>query len=227
MKKIIFTINFNAYDSLKIPKKVNDDSYYLCFTDNQYLTSDFWTMCVIKEDLDPHVLARKIFINSIEYISKIKSDFEESLMIGGQIQPIKKVSWNKNLQDVDMAVKEHPTRRCVFDEAIAVLEGGKTDLKQVLPQMARYMKEGMPKRFGLWETGIMFRKNNPTIKKFEELWWNEYLASPTRDQLSFPYAVWKMKDELKIRTLDKSILTTDENSDFKIYCHDGKGMVKK
>ena len=44
---------------------------------------------------------------------------------------------------------------------------------------------------GLGENCFIIRKNNNRVKKFNEIWWEEYIKGSERDQMSFMYAVWK------------------------------------
>ena len=48
-----------------------------------------------------------------------------------------------------------------------------------------------PERFGLRSAGIIIRRNNDNVRKFNELWWDEISKGSHRDQLSQMYVSWK------------------------------------
>jgi hypothetical protein len=57
-------------------------------------------------------------------------------------------------------------------------------------QMARYRAAGYLAHHGLYENGVLMRRNTPALKEFEELWWREYSNGSVRDQLSMMYCAW-------------------------------------
>ena len=50
----------------------------------------------------------------------------------------------------------------------------------------------MPHNYGLLETCVIARKHNLDIcKKVMNDWWNEFMHTPRRDQLSLTYVLYK------------------------------------
>lgn len=76
-------------------------------------------------------------------------------------------------------------------------KGNKT---AILKQIKQYRKEGFPKNFGLYACGIMIRKNTSEIINFMELWYSEICKYSHRDQISFPYILWKTP--IKVDTMN-------------------------
>ena len=66
-------------------------------------------------------------------------------------------------------------------------------------QTAYYEQQQFPKNFGLWETGVIIRKNNDKIKTMEQKWWELLNTYSHRDQLSFPFILWKYQSQLNIK----------------------------
>ena len=64
--------------------------------------------------------------------------------------------------------------------------------KKIKKQSLRYLTEGLPSDINTFETGILLRQNNLEINKFNEFWWSEILNGSERDQISFPYCLWKL-----------------------------------
>ena len=92
-----------------------------------------------------------------------------------------------------IAMYNHPTRGCIYDEAKACVIMGKAKKKDVKVQMARYYKQGMPKHYGICECNVIVRQTaNKMCKKLMSEWWTEFQKSTVkRDQIVFPYILWK------------------------------------
>lgn len=210
MKQLIYTINFNNYDWLKSPVVVNKDKFdYICFTDNPNLHSNVYKIVVIKENLPPHILARKIFINSHIYAS----EYDASMSLGGQIQLNCNINFDI-LNSFDISIKQHPYRHCAYDEADIVIRAQKDNRDKVQAQVKYYEQEQFPRDFGLWETGIMIRKNNDNIKTTEQEWWKLINTYSYRDQLSLPFVLWKYQQQLdlKLYTMGWNMMNCPLNS---------------
>lgn len=92
-------------------------------------------------------------------------------------------------------------RKGAFEEAAAcnALGLGLGDL--IALQVGRYRDEGLPARFGLWNTRVIVRSASALcetasgprdmLEELEHLWWSELLSGSCRDQIALPYAVWK------------------------------------
>lgn len=110
------------------------------------------------------------------------------------------------LKGADIAIFKHPWRNCLYQE----FEHAKA---RVLPQyqplmdeqVARYRKEGMPVNFGLAECGMIIRRHNTATEEFNERWWAEICRYTNRDQMSFPYVLWKMKDRIKVNFIPGNV----------------------
>ena len=92
----------------------------------------------------------------------------------------------------DVAVFEHSERECAYEEAEYCIEKGLDDPAVIRAQMARYRAEGFPEGFGLPAITMMLRRRTPQVEKLSDLWWEEVQGGSVRDQLSFPYACWRL-----------------------------------
>ncbi|SPH18677.1 hypothetical protein DEA8626_02219 [Defluviimonas aquaemixtae] len=87
----------------------------------------------------------------------------------------------------------HFRRDCVYQEGQAVRENGLDEHRVVRERMRTYRAEGMPERAGLIEGHFIVRRHNdPTAARFGERWFEHVLRHSRRDQISFPYLVWKL-----------------------------------
>jgi len=95
------------------------------------------------------------------------------------------------LQNTDIAVFQHPRRYCLYQEAIHCIHH-RLDVSNVIrEQVYRYTQEGYPANHGLAECTVILRRDTRQVREFNELWWDEIQRGSVRDQISFPYVVWR------------------------------------
>ncbi|KAK7376848.1 hypothetical protein VNO80_02265 [Phaseolus coccineus] len=98
-----------------------------------------------------------------------------------------------------LAISEHGARSSVYDEAKAVVKKNKAKPEEVEVQLNQYRTDGLPedKRFGgkkaLCEASVIVRKHTPLTNLLMCVWFNEVVRFTSRDQLSFPYVLWRLK----------------------------------
>jgi hypothetical protein len=172
------------------------------------LKSDVWDIRPLPkevENLSPVKKQRFVKINPHLFLK----DYELSIWVDGN------VSLNGNLNDfldtkitddeITVYVPKHPDRKCIYEEAEAVVRMRKDTADNVNKQMNRYKSEGFPKEQGLLQSNILVRQhNNPDCIKLMEAWSDEVMNGSHRDQLSFNYAAWKNQD-VKVGYLQKNI----------------------
>ena len=96
------------------------------------------------------------------------------------------------LGDADLALFRHPSRSCLYDEALICSRRGLDDPAVMARQMNRYRAEGYPRNNGLAECSVILRRHTPAVARLNELWWEEINKGSRRDQLSFNYVCWKL-----------------------------------
>jgi len=78
----------------------------------------------------------------------------------------------------------------------------------------------MPKKFGLYETGVFYRSlRDERVDKLMDMWADELINNSHRDQLSLTYCIWKLNC--------KDIISEFDTSDFNKYCKLLKHKPKK
>lgn len=98
-----------------------------------------------------------------------------------------------------LAISEHGARSSVYDEAKAVVKKNKAGPEEVEVQLTQYRHDGLPedKRFNgkkaLSEASVIVREHTPLTNLYMCLWFNEVVRFTSRDQLSFPYVLWRLK----------------------------------
>jgi len=223
-KNVIFTFIFNGYDSFKNPIAVSSGWDYLCMSDCN-LGSKIWKPVDITEKLKhikcPKRKASFLKIAHYEFISSeydICMTLDGSMLLNTDLNEFMKENWGEG---TDLLIARHPKRNCIYDEAIAVLKYQLDTVKNVIPHMERYMREGFPRHQGLYGTRMMIKNNkSKNLRRVCEIWAKEYLNGSRRDQLSLNYAIWKAKKEgveIKIKELDFN----------QLYCQSGKFIITR
>ncbi|KAA8536139.1 hypothetical protein F0562_028617 [Nyssa sinensis] len=104
--------------------------------------------------------------------------------------------WRTNSE---LAISEHGARSSVYDEGKAVVKKNKATPEEVEVQLTQYRRDGFPedKRFNgkkaLAEASVIVREHTPLTNLFMCLWFNEVVRFTSRDQLSFPYVLWRLR----------------------------------
>lgn len=122
------------------------------------------------------------------------TDSEYSIWIDGNMSLLKPAQEliDKYLNGFDIAVFKHPTRNCLYQEAIECAKRGYDDPEVIIEQVKSYEDEGFPKEYGLSENGMILRRHTKKVEEFNNAWLSEYLRFSTRDQLSFMYCADKV-----------------------------------
>tara|TARA_R110001583_G_scaffold70265_4_gene198907 strand:+ start:375 stop:1145 length:771 start_codon:yes stop_codon:yes gene_type:complete len=89
------------------------------------------------------------------------------------------------------AFYKHPTRNCIYDEAIKCIELEKDFPFILLKQVLKYFRSGITNNIGLYATGLYVKNNQFNNVDFMEQWWTETKHYSRRDQISLPYCLKK------------------------------------
>ena len=86
----------------------------------------------------------------------------------------------------------HFRRDCVYHELQTCWENGLDDYRVLKDRQRTYRAEGMPEHAGLIEGHFIARRHHdPAAAAFGEQWFDQVRRYSRRDQISFPYLVWK------------------------------------
>jgi len=191
-KKVVYTSITGDYDELLTPTYINDNWDYICFTDNDNITSDFWQIQKI-EDINLNNKRKNRIYKILPH--KYLSEYDYSLYIDGNFRIIGDIDEyiNRFSKDEAMMCFIHPDRNCIYEEVEACLNYKKDSDEVIRNQIKKYKSEKYPKYYGLIVGGILYRKHNdPSVIKVMNLWWEEVKTHSYRDQLSFNYVCWKI-----------------------------------
>lgn len=93
----------------------------------------------------------------------------------------------------EFAVSEHPFRNNLYDE-FSECRRMEYDAPDVFDkQEKKYRLAGLADPAPLYENNFILRRhNNPKIKNLDDYWFEELSKESKRDQLSLPFACWKL-----------------------------------
>jgi len=103
------------------------------------------------------------------------------------------------LANCDLAVFQHRTRSCLYEEARVCKEKLLDDPILIDNQISRYRASGIMPNLGLAETSVVLRRHSKRMDQFNELWWNELSRGSVRDQISF--MVVAQQSGIKVRLI--------------------------
>ena len=188
MTKTIYTVIIGKGYKLREPEKVCPGWSYVCYTD-QNIKSNVWKIKKYEKNIDiGNNRQNSRFLKIISCYSDV------SIYIDAKFKPINNLDRfvERYLDEyVDMVLLKHNKRNCLYKEAKFVSNNGIEKWGNLQCQLKRYLKEGMPKNYGLWAPGIMIRKYSKLMDAFNQFWWNEYINGTERDQISLAYSLWK------------------------------------
>jgi len=99
--------------------------------------------------------------------------------------------------DFDYLLFKHNDRNCIYDE-IDIVSQLNLDTADVLSNQSEYYRlENMPTNYGLYEMGFHIKKVNQNTMNLDLMWFEQISKFSSRDQISFPYCLWKMKNTIK------------------------------
>lgn len=161
--------------------------------------------------------ARASFWNRYHKIASPPLITEYSLYLDGNIglkRPICEIHhWVENmLGDADMAICKHADRRCAYVEVEACVGRKKITSKEADIAHGHLIKHDLPRNFGLWECGIILRRNGVAwVDDFCREWFRHILeTNVTRDQLWLPLAMkLKPPQPTRFKTLEMNVRKND------------------
>lgn len=210
MKLVVYTALFTddpnyLYGDL-IPYTHDKDGVdYIAFTNSPYLKSDFWEIRQMDLWRSGRWTARKCKTSPEELLP----EYDTWLWMDNEIYftyDVKSLT-EYHLGNNDLAVHRHCDRNCMYEEVEATSRRNplRDPIEMIKGQGEKYRIEGYPEQIGLYENGILFRKNNDRVQQFNKLWFKETAKWNTEDQLSMMYSVWK-HPELKVNPINQTFV---------------------
>ena len=196
----VYTCITGNYDTIKEPLYVNSCVDYFIVTDMDVPKESVWKKIDINNISELQGLSdvdKNRFIKFFPHV--LFPEYDYSVYVDGVIQIVGDIMpLIESMGTCIFGVHRHNARNCIYEEAKAVIYAKRAPKQQVLCHIEKYKQENYPKNNGLYENTVLIRKHNDDkCIKLMETWWDEYIVSCKRDQLSLPYVIWKDKFELK------------------------------
>lgn len=191
-KCAVYTCITGNYDQITEPQFISDECDYYFISEHRPKSSKIFKWIDL-EKVVPDYVKGSLMGNRFCKINgyQIFSEYQYSIYIDGNIQIVGDTqAYIEKIGKSGIAAYRHPMRKCIYEEALVVYCMFKD--KRILQQTGEYYKQGMPRNYGLFGCGILARDNSSQIcKKIMTDWWKEVFCSFYRDQISFPYCLWK------------------------------------
>ena len=194
-KFVIYTAIFGNYDEIKQPLVIDYRFDYIIFSNDlkekkigvwQVRTFDYYNS-------DSTRICRYVKTHPEELLF----NYDFSVWMDASIQICTMYFYEKVIElynnNILISSLCHPTRKCIYEEAFAVVNM-MVEHEEVVVKWCHYLRrEKFPRNVGLCETGVMYRKHNVNIINYlNSLWWNYIDQYSRRDQLSYNYVLWKL-----------------------------------
>jgi hypothetical protein len=126
------------------------------------------------------------------------------------INVLKLINNNRN---IDLINFKHSERNKIKDEVFYCKDWNKYENQDLHNQYNVYVNEGFDDNEGLYELTSFYRKNKKNINNFFDSWWIDNLKYSYQDQVSFPYIIWKHKNNIKRLVLNENVMNNQK------YCY--------
>ena len=203
MKTLIITAITNGKDELLDPPQKFDDCDYIAFVDKQYDVKIWEQRQIIPfSNIDKYKDRRNAKIYKI--LSTIMfPEYDYIIWEDGnhQLKKDPKEIYQEYGDDFDILLFKHPDRKCTYEEMNAVAYWGLDERDNVQAQLNHYMSAGMPKDWGLFEMSTFIVKNTPVVSSFQLMWYEQITKFSSRDQISLPYVLWKLRNKINYKLL--------------------------
>lgn len=196
-RTVVYMCVVGNYDRIYEPVVLMDNTDYVIITDCEIDDNSVWKKIPIDKNTFPNMTSAEINRYYKLHPHVLFPTYEYSIYIDGNIRITEDLTFIISEMDEkkkNYAVFRHPDRDCVYTEYnyLTHLKRFYKEQHKYKRQIDAYKKAGFPKHFGLYENTILIRKHVvPSVIKLMEEWWKELTTFSFRDQLSFPFVMWK------------------------------------
>lgn len=186
-KVTVVTTLLGDHDSLRVPaSQVGVEVNWVCITDQSVELPAPWQAIRVSRPVNRRAVARFWKTTGLRRMTT-----EWCIWIDANVEVISPffcleavaVAWPTGI-----ATWEHPWRSCIYEEALACLEGRKEKPEYILAQVARYKRAGYEPHQGLYSTQcVVWDLSRQAMRDLAEAWWEECRGGSLRDQISLPY----------------------------------------
>ncbi|MBK4346475.1 glycosyltransferase domain-containing protein [Lacisediminihabitans changchengi] len=205
-RRVVYTALIGRYEQLnEQPVALETDIEFICFTDDEQLTSKTWNIRLItpRFPLDTIRSARYLKVRGPE----ILGDYDETLWIDNSVRlrATPNLLLDEWLRETDLAIPGHSWRTSVIGEFDAVAADGYDDPSRVYEQLIHYstIVPAVLEEVPYW-TALLARRRTSEVDAAMQLWWDHLLRYSRRDQLSVNFALRSSEVAVTRMVLDNS-----------------------
>ncbi len=177
---------------------------FIAYVDREYPTCEGWTQIISPVFSSDQVYGYRRSAKLPKILPQfVQPDYDAYLWIDScQIPNINPQElYETYLKGHDLALFSHPYRDCLYEEA-KVCANIPLDFPQTIQdQVNFYSQVNLPKNYGLYELACFMMTNNNTTKELSLIWWEQVCRYSSRDQISFPFSLFRIEKEVKISTM--------------------------
>ncbi len=195
-KYVIYSAIIGNYDNIQQPQLIHDDFDYIIFSNTiNEKRIGIWEIKKINyKNPDMTRIARWVKTHPEQLVK----DYIFSIWIDANIQILTNEFYQRAIELYNgkelISSMWHNERDCIYEEAVSITLGSLDTERTILDWEHKLLKEKYPQHNGLCETNVLYRNHNDTqVKNFDNLWWSCIQQYSRRDQLSFNYALWKLR----------------------------------
>jgi hypothetical protein len=193
-KVAIYTVLTGGYDKLMQPQVTDERFNYICFSND--IPKDHIGVWEIRK-FDGEFSSKQIesrYPKMHPWI--VLPEYDYSVYMDANISVASKDFYECIIQKIESGVIlsgiKHPFRDCCYDEGYAVITYNLDKIANIIKTMRFIRKQGFPRHYGMFEANIILRKHgSEKVHQQCELWWEMINKYSRRDQLSYPYTLWK------------------------------------
>lgn len=195
MKIAIITSICGNYEKLSAPTVVHENVDYYAFVD--YIDSEVkvWNQSLAfqfseddkyanRRNAKIYKILPEMFVHGYDYYFWTDASHD---VVGDPFEIVEKYLSDEK----PYAVFKHTTRNCVYSEAL-LLKKLKYDHKNLINEEINFFKEEKyPGNNGLYELSAFVKKKTYRTTLASLKWWEIICRYSSRDQISFPFVLWK------------------------------------
>lgn len=196
LKKIaVYTCITGNYDRLMQPCAVEECcDYYVISDDPDMGRGAFWYVDVDTVVPNCSMSAKDKNRYCKMHPHEIFSEYDYTIYMDGSIRIKNPIAhFTEKVGVSGLSIHRHKIHDCIYIDGIFAEWLGLVEKEEVVRELKRYMEEGLPRKYGMFECGMIVSDlQNKTGRQLYGKWYEEYQKGAKRDQFSFIYALWKM-----------------------------------
>lgn len=192
MKTLIYTAIIGPRDNLKDPAiSFPPDVDMVCITD-QPVISVAWDIlplheCRLSDDCPGDQISLTRYFKLMPH--RTFPDYDYWVWLDASYHIRDDV---RRLTQSDFAVYKHPSHGVIYREIDGIIRQRRADSRKMRALEKRYRAEGIPPSAPVAACGAIWRRNCDRVNRFDELWWDEFIASDCgRDMPPFAAVTWR------------------------------------